>query len=261
MAPPRDFHRRWPTLRPPLRPPADLALTVAPLLAGCADPVLLLGVTPELSAIDRPLVAIDWNPDMVAAAWRGDDADHHVVVADWKAMPLDAASVGAAISDGAITMLRWPDQAVAVLNELWRVVRPGGRVVLRCFATPETPESVDAVVADALAGGLTFHAFKLRFNQAVAAEDADGNVASETLFTRFQQALPDRAALSATSGWPLDVIAEIDAYADSTYIHCYPSRARLIALLSDVWPGAARFQETSGYPLAERCPLLVLDRP
>lgn len=258
-SPPRDFHRRWPSLRPPLRPTTATAAQIAGLLADCIDPLLLLGVTPELAAIERDVIALDWNPAMIDLAWPGDDARHHALLGDWKAMPLGDASVGGALSDGAITMLAWPGDAQRVFGELARTVRPAGRIVLRCFATSEPFESAAAVCADALAGGTEFHAFKLRFNMAVAREDGGIAVASARLFERFGQCFPDRAALAEAAGWSLETIAEIDAYAGSAYIHCYPTRAELAGLLAD-WPGRWRFEETMGYPLADHCPLLVIDR-
>ncbi len=258
---PRDFHRRWPTLKPPLRPHESVARQIADLLADCADPLLLLGVTPELAAIERRITALDWNAEMIALAWPGDTTNRQAKLADWKAMPLPAASVGGAMGDGALSMLGWPYEQPVVLAELWRVVRPGGRIVLRCFATPADHPSTETIAAEAMRGALTFHAFKQRFNMAVAREGKDITVSSARLFDRFEQLFPDRAELSAASGWAPDTIAEIDAYAGSGYVHCYPTRAELAALLDLYWPAPTRFTETTDYPSADLCPLLVLERP
>ena len=236
-------------------------MQIANLLADCGDPLLLLGVTPEFAAIARQIVAMDWNADMIALAWPGDSATRRAICADWKSMPLDSASVGGAMGDGVITMLRWPDEQPLLLAELWRVVRPGGRIALRCFATPEDHPSAETIATEAMRGTLIFHAFKQRFNMAVAREGDTITVTSAHLYDRFQQLFPDRAMLAAASGWSLDTIAEIDAYEGSAYIHCYPSRAELTALLDHWWPAPHRFIETTGYPQADHCPLLVLDRP
>lgn len=259
-AAPKDFHRRWPTLQPPLRPAPSVAASIATLLRDCADPLLLLGVTPELATMDRTMIALDWNPDMIALAWPGDNARRVARLADWKAMPLADASMGGALGDGPVTMLRWPQDVVAVLAELARVVRPGGRVVLRCFATPETPESLEAVCAEAVRGGLSFHAFKLRFNMACARAGGTVTIASATLYETFAAHFPDRRRLGAQAGWSLDTMAEMDAYAGSAYLHCYPKRSELAGLIGDHWPGVHSVVETFGYPAAELCPLLVLDR-
>ena len=259
--PPRDFHRRWPTLKPPLRPHESVARQVADLLAGCGDPLLLLGVTPEFAAIDRPIVAMDWNAEMIALAWPGDTPTKHAMLADWKAMPLADASVGGAMGDGVLSMLGWPHEQPVLLAELWRVLRSGGRVALRCFATPDHHPSAEAVLAEAMNGNPTFHAFKQRFNMAVAREHEGITVASARLHQRFVELVPDRGVLSAATGWTLDEIAEIDAYRGSGYVHCYPSRAELTAMAQRYWPAPTRFVETAGYPLADHCPLLLLERP
>ncbi len=258
---PRDFHRRWATLKPPLRPHKSVATQIADLLRPCPAPLLLLGVTPELAIIPRDILAIDWNAEMIALAWPGDTATRRAILADWKAMPLGPASVGGAMGDGVLTMLRWPDEHPLLLAELWRVVRPGGRIVIRCFATSDEQATAEAVAAEAMDGTLTFHAFKQRFNMAVAREGADITVSSARLHERFEALFPDRAALVEASGWNLDTIAEIDAYRGSGYIHCYPSRSEIAAMLDLWWPARHHFIDTSGYPLADHCPLLVLDRP
>lgn len=261
----RDFHRRWATIRPPLRPDAGIAAVVAALLdaVGARDdarPTLLLGVTPELAAVPRRLVAVDWSRAMIDAAWPGDASQRHVVIGDWKRMPLADASVAAAIGDGVLSMLSLPTEQPLLFAQLRRVVQPGGRTIVRCFATPDPCEDVVAVRDAAFAGGLDFHAFKQRFNMAVSVADRQPNISSARLFDRFEAVFPDRVALSRASGWSPATIAEIDAYRGSRYVHCYPSRATLLSLVPG-WARDALFVETAGYPLAERCPLLVVDLP
>ncbi|AHE57287.1 class I SAM-dependent methyltransferase [Sphingomonas sanxanigenens] len=261
----RDFHRRWATIRPPLRPDAGVAATVAALLdaVGARDdarPTLLLGVTPELAAVPRHLVAVDWSRAMVDAAWPGSAPQRHVVIGDWKRMPLAEASVAAAIGDGIVSMLSLPMEQPLLFAQLRRVIRPGGRIVLRCFATPDPCERVATVRDAAFAGGLDFHAFKQRFNMAISVADGLPNISSAHLFARFEALFPDRMALAQASGWSLATIAEFDAYRGSRYVHCYPSRDAVLALVPG-WAQAPHFVETSGYPLAERCPLLVIDLP
>ena len=258
---PRDFHRRWPTLKPPLRPHPSVATQIADLLADTADPLLLLGVTPELAAIDRAITAMDWSAEMIAQVWPGNMAQKRALLADWKAMPLPHASFGGTMGDGVLSMLGWPDEQASLLAELWRVVQPGGRIVLRCFATPHDHPQTEEVVAEAMTGTLPFHAFKLRFNMAVAREGDGITVSSAGLFERFEALLPDRPTLSAATGWTLDTIAEIDAYRGSGYVHCYPTRAELTAMAESWWPAPVRFIETMSYPLADHCPLLLLERP
>lgn len=253
----RDFHRRWGTLGLPLRPCAGVAASISALLPLDPRPVLLLGVTPELAAIERPMIALDWSERMRSLAWPGDDARRRAILVDWKALPIAPGAACAAIGDGSLTMLRYPYETSAVLDRLATAL-PGGRAVLRCFATPEPPEALEDVRAAAFAGGIGFHAFKLRFNMAVARADSGVNVTSERLHDMFEALFPDRQALAQGSGWSLDTIAEIDAYRGSGYIHSYPSRTELEAVASG--PGRIiRFAPSGDYPLAERCPLLIVD--
>lgn len=256
----RDFHCRWPTLKPPLRPHASVAAAVARLLPDSDAPVLLLGVTPELAAVAERTIAVDWSAEMIALAWPGDSDVRRAVLGDWRALPLAENSVAAAIGDGSITMLRYPDDTRRLFDQLRLAIASGGRAVIRCFATPEPCESLAEVRDAAWSGTLGFHAFKQRLNMAAARENGDVNIASEALFKTFERLFPDRAALSRASGWSLGEIAEIDAYRGSGYVHCYPSRSELLAVVPD-WMNAAGFVETENYPLAERCPLLVLDFP
>ena len=258
---PRDFHRRWPTLKPPLRPHASVAAEVDALLPPPdAGPVLLLGVTPELATLARPVIAMDWSAAMIAVAWPGDTAGRRAIEADWKTMPLADGAVAGAMGDGALTMLHWPGEAQRLLGELWRVIRPGGRAVIRCFATPEPAETLDAVDAEAAAGRVSFHEWKMRFNMAAAAAQADPNITSAALYAHYQARWPDRQDHVDAPGWPGEAINEIEEYRDSDYLHCYPSRSSVARLLETAWPGPWCWRETEGYPGAAYCPLLVLER-
>jgi SAM-dependent methyltransferase len=256
----RDFHRRWTTLKPPLRPHPNVASAIRRLLPETDRPILLLGVTPELAVIPRRTLAVDWSERMIAVAWPGDNDDRRVIMADWRALPLEAASVPAAIGDGSITMLQFPEDVSLLLEQLRRVIEPGGRAVIRCFTTPEEGESLEQVVDAALSGECSFHAFKLRLNMASALEAGLQNMPCDSVFRCFQTLFPDRQELAEASGWSLDEIAEIDAYDGSPYVQCYPRRSELMGIMPS-WIAQASFAETEGYPLAERCPLLVIDFP
>jgi SAM-dependent methyltransferase len=257
----RDFHRRWVTLRPPLRPHPNVATAMAALLPehDAEAPVLLLGVTPELAALPGQVVAVDWSARMIAVAWPGDCDRRLAVLGDWRKLPLGDASVAAAIGDGCFTMLRYPDEQPLLLEQLRLALRPRGRAIIRCFATPEPGETLAELGAAVRSSRMSFHEFKLRFNMAVALEIEHANVRSEQLFDHFQALFPDRAALARAAGWDPAAIVEMDAYEGSPYIHCYPSRRQLVELMPE-W-ASFRFVETDGYPLAERCPLLVVDFP
>lgn len=252
----RDFHRRWASIAVPLRPPPEAVAAMAALIAGRGGRTLLLGVTPEIAGIAAPVIAVDWNERMVRLAWPA-AAGRMAVVADWHALPIASRSIDTAIGDASLSVLAWPITAFA--SQLARVLAPGARIVLRCFANPEPAETLTGLREAVLAGdGGSFSAFKLRLNMAVfAAAGGVRAVASHELFAGFERLFPDRAALAGATGWTAEEIARIDSYAGSETLHAYPNRARILAGLP--WPG--RFVEVGGYELAERCPLLVVDVP
>lgn len=256
----RDFHLRWRTSQPPLRLHPDVPAAVAGLIAPGDEPVLLLGVTPELAAIARRVIAVDWDQTMIDRVWPGDGETKHAVLGDWRSMELPAGSMAAAMGDGCFTMLAYPGDARLLIEQVGRVLRPGGRAVIRCFATPEEGERVADVRDAAFAGGIGFHAFKLRFNQAVTLESGRMSITSDDLYRRFQTLFPDRDALSRATGWSLDQIAEMDAYRGAASLHSYPSRSKLLEIGPRTMRGAF-FAASGTYPLAERCPLFVLDFP
>ncbi len=255
---PNDFLARWRTSGPPLRPPPAVAAAIAELLPvhDPSAPILLLGVTPELAILPDSTVALDRSMRMIQGAWPGSSATRRVVRGDWRRMPFAEASFAGAIGDGSFSGLVYPDEYGPLFAHLSRVIRPGGTIVIRCFASPETAETVEEVGEAALGGGIGFHVFKLRFNMAAARELGGANVSSDEAVQRFRRLFPDRDRLCALSGWTLSEIAEMDAYEGCPDNHSYPRRSELAATLGEQ-AAELRFVETAGYTLADHCPLLV----
>lgn len=252
----QDFHLRWSGLGAPLRPPPPAVAAMRPLLAGCH--ALQLGVTPEIARLPASNVAVDYSEAMIRTAWPGDSDTHRAVHGNWLALPLERRSVDAAFGDASFSVLQWPNECAAVIKEVKRVLRPGGRLILRCFAGPDLPESVEKLAAAALAGMTgSFSAFKLRFNMACFQAAPDEINTGARIHRLFETQFPDRARLAETCGWTLAEIGGIDSYAGSLSVHSYPSRAQLGQLLGGDFRHS--FLESSGYELAERCPLLVAE--
>ncbi|MBA2933135.1 class I SAM-dependent methyltransferase [Sphingomonas sp. CGMCC 1.13654] len=257
---PRDFHLRWATLRPPQCPTPYVRDTIRALLAERPGPALQLGVTPAIADASAGGVAIDWNPDMLRLAWPGDSATHRAEVGNWLDLRFSNASFATAFGDGSLTMLDWPADYRLLMRSLGRVLRPGGRLVLRCFVRPDACEAIGDLAAEVLAGKVDhFGAFKLRLNMATAAIDGRVYVPVADIHAQFEAHLPDRAAIETATGWGAAEFAAIDAYRDAGSHLSYATRAEIASTLPE---GAThRFVETEGYPLADRCPLLVVDFP
>lgn len=253
---------RWLNSRPPLQPHPNVAPAVARLLPrhDADAPMLLLGVTPELSPLPTHLVAVDGSASMIAGAWIGNSATRLALLGDWLNLPIATDAMAGAIGDASFNVLFFHDQLPLLLDELRRVIRPGGRIITRYFTNPDVGETPEQVGEAALAGDVAFHTFKLRLNMACGREHDDWTVTSREVHERFQALFPDRERLARATGWSIERIAEMDRYAGFDDPHAYPTRALISASLPE-WARDHRFVETDGYPLAERCPLLVIDLP
>ena len=252
------FHLRWGTIRPPLRPGPEVAAAMRPWFAGRDGLALQFGVTPEIARLAARGVAVDWNEAMVRLAWEDGDG-HRAIVGDWLGLPLRQGCVDIAFGDAPMSMLDWPGPYHGFLANVARVLRPGGRMVLRCFVGPDEAETVAAVAAAALAGEIAaFSAFKLRFNMAAFAAEAGSNDGAR-IHRMFQRQVPDRERLCRATGWARAEVDSMDAYEGGLSLHSYPTRAEIAGVLPAGWRW--RFVESGDYALVERCPLLVVDVP
>ena len=242
-------------LAPPLRPaPADVSNFRA-AIAGSDRRVLLLGVTPELSVLGQSLVAIDGSPSMVERIWPGDRADRRALLGQWSALPFDDGSFDAVIGDGSLNSA--PHQVDKVLAEARRVLAPAGRAVFRLFASPETPESFEAIEQDVAGGrGGNIHALKWRIGMVLAASGPGAAVFARSILDQFNRMFPDRARLAAATGWTRDEIATVDAYVDSEHSLAFWTLPETIALAAPYFTTAS-VAEGAGYPLAELCPTVT----
>lgn len=256
-----DMARKWMRLRPPLRPNAEVAEAVRAQLAPLPGPTLLLGVTPELALVAAPLVAVDRNPGMIACAWPGNTADRHAVQGDWLAMPVADGAFANAIGDGSLNTLAYPDGYATLFDELARVLKPGARIVVRNFCTPEEGEGLEAVGAATLGGRIaSLHAFKWRLAMAAVAEAGDPNIRVTRIRDAFHALFPDQARLKAATGWTDDEIDTIEVYKDSVVSFSFPRLSELLAVV----PARLRHRGTvaaGSYEMAERCPVVVMERP
>jgi SAM-dependent methyltransferase len=255
-----EYHRRWARLSAPLRPDADIVRGFETIVAGHDDRVLLLGVTPELAHIGKTLSAIDLSAAMIAHIWPGDTARARAQEANWLHPPFADARFTAIIGDGSLSTLNWPGDYRTLLSEAARILERGGVAALRLFKTPDEGETRAALKADTLAGKCrSFHAFKWRLAMAAVAETGDPNIAVTKIRAAFEAMFSDRDVLSAATGWSREDIDTIDVYAKSPDVYSFPTLAQLRETIPDAF-GNVRLQACGTYPLAERCPFLVLER-
>lgn len=224
------------------------------------EAVLLLGVTQELAHIGKRLSAIDRSEAMIAHVWPGDSERANARKADWLNPPFPDRSFTAIIGDGSLSAIAWPYDYRTLLAQAARILEPGGVIALRLFKTPDGAEPSDALRHDTLAGkARSFHAFKWRLAMARVAQTRDPNIAVTAILNEFNLMFPDRAELANATGWSRQDIDTIDVYAGSTDIYSFPTFAQLRETIPRDFENI-RLVPCGSYPLAERCPLLVMER-
>lgn len=259
--------RQWSHVSSPLRPIEEdqelILQSASTCLTGPSALVAILGVTPELVQIDWPasvrLVAVDHSADMIAQVWRpSSSVASSVNQADWRQLPFVDHALSLAIGDGVLTVLPSLAQYSEVFTELKRALRPGGRLILRCFVKPPNNEPVWRIAEDALLGRIkSFHAFKWRLAMSLC-RAPDFSVPVRRIHTVFSETFQDRAVLASASGWSLQAINTIDAYRDAHTVYTFPS----LEVIRKISGANFKFEGAryGSYELADRCPILVLDR-
>lgn len=224
-----------------------------------AGPTLVLGVTPELTRALRNLVAVDRSQAMIARLWGGDSDAREALCADWLEMAPRRAPFVAAIGDGSLNVVAYPEQLEHLLRHLGALLIPGGRLAFRVFTRPERPIELSDLLA--LTSGpamVNFHAFKWMLAMHLAAQGGGGVAVTEILRT-FERHWPDRDLLAATTGWHRQAIDTIDVYRNADDRYGFPTRQEMLGRLPDCFRDA-HYIETTGYDLAERCPILTCQR-
>lgn len=264
-----EHARRWQHFGPPLRPlPVDVAVVEdlaerhAKSIAGDMFSAVLLGVTPELAAMQWPertrLLGLDRCPDMIAGLWPRDSVpmEARAVQGDWSAIPHQPGSIDMVVGDGCYVLLPYPEIYNAVSAEVARVLKPDGRFSIRVFVRPEKRERPEQVMADLREGHIgSFHAFKWRLAMSLHGT-LDEGVCVGDIWAYWNANRIDDAILADRFGWTEGSIQTIHAYRDVDTRYHYPTLAEIRKHFSGY------FEEVSchifDYELAERCPTFVL---
>jgi hypothetical protein len=144
-----------------------------------------------------------------------------------------------------------------MLDEVGRVLRPGGTLIARAFCRPVKTETHDAIRSDLAAGRVdSFHDLKWRIAMAIAGDGAD--VAVQDIRAAVQEMFPDRDQLCRSTGWRREEVETIEVYAGSPAIYNFPTEAMIAGLLRQHF-AKVRIVPCGSYALAERCPLLVAE--
>jgi SAM-dependent methyltransferase len=253
------FYRRWRRMVPPLRPGPEVCTRIRALIEANHGRALVLGATPELTALANETVAIDWSESALRHIWPGRAPGRVAVRADWLHLPCADRSFFVVVGDGSLNCLEYPAGYRNAFNALARVVRPGGRIVMRVFVSPERAEPLSAARAAALAGTVrAVGALKWRIAHVIAAEQGDPNVSTQSIAEAFNQCFPDRRALVCATGWSHEDLEEVDLLTHAPGRVSFPTASQLLQVVPPSL-GRASLRVSGTYELAERCPLLVVD--
>lgn len=257
---------KWSQFGPPLRPwPDDSAVVQRAVSAlGTGARVVVLGLTPETIACEWPadvkLSAIDHSPSMIEQLWppvKG-PADASVILADWRAMPIESDSVDLVAGDGCYVLQSWPDGYAALTREVCRVLRPGARYVIRVFLRPDQAEPVADIARELSAGRIgSVHALKLRLLAALHGASGAGSRLDDVwqAWKKMPVLPPEQAG---KRGWTTDEIVGIESYAGMDARYYLPTLAEFRRSLG---PSLRELECAIGrHELADRCPTLVLER-
>lgn len=262
----KSHSMRWELLGPPLRPSPEDAEHMNRVVRARASRhgaprALILGVTPELAALDWPegteLMAVDRSQRMIDQVWPGfPGGGEGATRADWLDLPLDDDSRDLVLGDGLFTVLGYPEDYRTLVSSLRGILRDGGLFAFRTFVRPGTVEEPEAVFDAAAAGAFdSLHAFKLSLLMSHQPDTATG-VRTGDVWASFEADGPAPEELADRCGWPLELFSTIEAYRGQDTIYSFPTVGELRDLLRE-----AGFGEVGcawpGYELGERCPTLV----
>jgi SAM-dependent methyltransferase len=255
-----DNNGSRPRIGPALTADADVVASFAQAIAGHDDRVLLLGTTRELAGLGKDLTAVDKSEGMIANGWPGDTEHRRARAANWLTLPFPKETITAVIGDGSANLARYPQDLRAFFAEMARVLMQGGVLALRVFARPEYPEAIGEIHEHVMRRGIaSFHAFKWRLAMAVVAREGDPNIAVASIRDNFERMFYDRHALAEATGWPMADIETIDAYKGASDVYCFPTMGQFKSVIPDSFR-AIRLMDSGSYELADRCPLLVMER-
>jgi SAM-dependent methyltransferase len=258
--------RHWSHVGPPLRPSAeDVAFAnsvLADLAAQLERPVtsILLGVTPELAAMLAHTRTFEIDHSIEMIAWAAAECTQPLasaVVADWNAMPVRGDVADFVVGDGCYSTAEYPEGYRQLSSEVARVLRPGGRFVIRLFVTPETGETPEAVIDDLKNCRIgSCDVLRWRLNMALQESTTAGARLGDTF--AYWQGTGLTSFVTGVLGWPSAVVDVIEAYRDMETRYTFPTLAQARGVLTE------HFCETDclvpHYELGERCPTLVLER-
>lgn len=257
-----EIARHWALLGPPLRPSEpDLAGYMRGVAQVESPRAAILGVTPELFSLPWPngsdVIAIDHNLQMIEAVWPG--PRESAIQGSWLALPLQSRSRSLVLCDGGLSVVGYPSASRALVDEVVRVLEPGGLGLFRLYLPPANAESADDALADLWAAKIPSpNHLKLRLGMAMQASSSEG-IELAKIWDALHAAAPDFGDLAARIGWNLDELLAINAYRGSRNRYYFPTLAEVEAIFEEAG-FRLEWISTPAYEMGERCPVACFRR-
>ena len=216
----------WHLVGPPLRPsPEEIALFGRSVMR-CAQgeqnvQALILGVTPELFLLRWPdatvIRALDTSAEMISTVWQGPKGS--AVLGSWTAAPIADASQHVIVCDGGFGMLSYAHGQRALLDEVRRMLTPGGVFIVRLFAPAGLTGSLADISADLDAGSIaSLDALKLRLWGALQSNPSTG-VRPREVVARIEEMAGGLDHLVSDLGWSSDHVATLQLHRRSNAVY------------------------------------------
>lgn len=252
--------KQWDRVGPPLRPSPEVVACIQQGLLPSENPVLILGVTPEMTEAFARVIAVDRNPEMLHGLWKKDSSRSRAVCADWLSLEPSEYSYAAAIGDGCFTVLGSAIRAEMLMARLASILDPGTPLRFRLFIRPEMPWSLNELITlTQQQATINFHAFKWMISMHLAARHGD-QIGVKEICEFFNTHWPERQALCEATGWNPNTVATIDVYRDSSDMYWFPT-VETFKTLADQYFLDTAIISCGTYDLAEQCPVFFAQAP
>ncbi len=249
----------WEAIGLPLRPKSPVKEKIKALIPSPDSDLLVMGVTPEFYAMADRVTALDISPAMIGAIWPGDGPGKQAVQGSWLDMPFADDSFDIVLSDGVMNIVSQPDSLDLMLREVRRVLRPGGRAIMRWFVAPEIqPE--DAEIFDFAMnhcqGSIDAMRWRIVVHTAQCSDAPYIEVAEA--YEMFERLFPDTEQLCLANDWDAETVARVRVYKDGTQKFHIPTCSEAIEIAQRYFPTASA-HSSGNYVTSELFPLIVME--
>jgi hypothetical protein len=138
------------------------------------------------------------------------------------------------------------------------VLKPAGKVAIRVYLAPETPEHSNAVIDDLMNRRIgNSNVLRMRLFMALQRSAANGvNLSDVSAF--WTSAQIDKTFLTTELGWSATAIGIFDVFKNLNLRYSFPTLVQLRTVFSDYFIELDRY--IPAYEIGSRCPTIVLQK-